>query len=127
MNLVETNSPFAAAATYMRSIGLTPTEDAIEQLAGPFASCLRIMCERGYEPGGALWKHAGLFGVMTDVKKKFDRYWYRTWTLGRRHDDSGLDLINFTGMSLRSDPDSRWGDLGEPSAPGGEASDEHYR
>lgn len=114
-DMVNANSPFHAAANYMRAVGLDPTEDAIEQLVGPFTVCLRIMCERGYEPSGQLWKRSGVLGVLTDVQKKFDRFWYRTWTLGRRHDDSGYDLINFTGMCLRQEPDSRFGEWGEPA------------
>jgi hypothetical protein len=91
------------------------TPDSIGQLVEVFVPCLRIMVERGYEPTGALWRKAGVLGIIWDVRKKFERLWYRTWTLGRRHDDSGFDLINFTGMLLRVDPGSRFGDAGEPA------------
>jgi hypothetical protein len=100
------------------------TPDSVGQLVDVFVPCLRIMVERGYEPEGKLWRRVGLFGVMTDIWKKFDRYWYRTWHLGIRHDDSGFDLINFTGFSLRTDPNVRWGVLGETAPPSGPSRDE---
>lgn len=93
------------------------TPDSIGQLVEAFVPCLRIMVERGYEPRGALWRKAGLLNILGDVRKKFERYWYRTWTEGKRHDDSGFDLINFTGFTLRIDSDSRFGDAGEPAPP----------
>ena len=93
------------------------TPDSIGQLVDVFVPCLRIMVERPYEPRGALWRKAGIFGPLQDVRKKFDRFWYRTWTCGIRHDDSGFDMINFAGFTLRSEPDSRFGELGEPAPP----------
>jgi hypothetical protein len=93
------------------------TPDSIGQLVEVFVPCLRIMVERGYEPTGALWRQAGVLGIIWDVRKKFERLWFRTWTQGKRHDDSGFDLINFVGMLLRADPDSRFGDAGEPAPP----------
>jgi hypothetical protein len=104
-----------AAEEFMNKMGMEPTPDAIGQLLEVFVPCLRIMCERGYDPTGGLWRKAGILGIIGDVRKKFERFWYRTWTLGIRHDDSGLDLINFTGFALRADPDSRFGDMGEPA------------
>jgi hypothetical protein len=104
-----------AAQDFMYKMGMTPTPDATGQLLEVFVPCLRIMCERGYDPTGGLWRKAGVLGIIWDVRKKFERLWYRTWTLGKRHDDSGFDLINFTGMLLRSNPDSRFGDAGEPA------------
>lgn len=98
------------------------TPDSIGQLVEVFVPCLRIMVERGYEPRGALWRKAGVFGPLIDAQKKFDRFWYRTWTLGIRHDDSGFDGINFLGFTLRSDPNSRFGELGEPAPPRNEES-----
>jgi hypothetical protein len=106
-----------AAQDFMYKMGMTPTPDATGQLLEVFVPCLRIMCERGYEPTGALWRKAGVLGIIWDVRKKFERLWYRTWTLGIRHDDSGFDLINFVGMLLRSNPNSRFGDAGEPAPP----------
>jgi hypothetical protein len=93
------------------------TPDSVGQLVEVFTPCLRIMVERGYEPTGALWRQAGVLGIIWDVRKKFERLWFRTWTQGKRHDDSGFDLINFTGMLLRAEPDSRFGDAGEPAPP----------
>ena len=93
------------------------TPDSVGQLVEVFVPCLRIMVERGYEPTGGLWRKAGVLGIIWDVRKKFERLWFRTWTQGKRHDDSGFDLINFTGMLLRADPDSRFGDAGEPAGP----------
>lgn len=95
--------------------GYTP--DSVGQLVDVFVPCLRIMVERGYEPTGALWRKAGVLGIIWDVRKKFERLWFRTWTQGIRHDDSGFDLINFTGMLMRADPNSRFGDAGEPAPP----------
>jgi hypothetical protein len=95
--------------------GYTP--DSVGQLVDVFVPCLRIMVERGYEPTGGLWRKAGVLGIIWDVRKKFERLWFRTWTQGKRHDDSGFDLINFTGMLLRAEPDSRFGDAGEPAPP----------
>ena len=106
-----------AAEEFMEQMGMTPTPDAVGQLLEAFVPCLRIMCERGYEPNGALWRKAGIFGVLWDVRKKFERLWYRTWTLGIRHDDSAFDLMNFVGMLVRVDPNSRFGDAGEPAGP----------
>lgn len=91
------------------------TPDSVGQLVEVFVPCLRIMVERGYEPTGALWRKAGVLGIIWDVRKKFERLWFRTWTQGKRHDDSGFDMINFTGMLLRAEPDSRFGDAGEPA------------
>jgi thymidylate synthase ThyX len=93
------------------------TPDSIGQLVEVFIPCLRIMVERGYEPTGALWRQAGVLGIIWDVRKKFERLWFRTWTQGKRHDDSGFDLINFTGMLLRAEPNSRFGNAGEPAPP----------
>ena len=108
---------YKAAHEFLSSLfgpdGYTP--DSVGQLVEVFIPCLRIMTGRPYEPTGALWRRAGILGIIWDVRKKFERLWYRTWTEGNRHDDSGFDLINFTGFLLRSDPDSRFGDAGEPA------------
>jgi hypothetical protein len=121
INLEAPVSPeYAAAHAFMGKVfgqdAYTP--DAVGQLVEVFIPCLRIMVERGYEPNGELWRRAGVLGIIWDVRKKFERLWYRTWTLGKRHDDSGFDLINFTGMLLRVNPDSRFGDAGEPARTG---------
>jgi hypothetical protein len=109
-----TGATIGPARQYLLSHGLTPTPDAIEQLDDVFLPCLQIMCTRPWSPDGETWRESGILGVLGDVRKKFTRFWYRTWTMGRRHDDSGLDLINYIGFVMRSDPDSRWGEWGEP-------------
>ncbi len=110
---------YEAAHEFMSKLfgadGYTP--DSVGQLVQVFIPCLRIMVERGYEPHGRLWQRAGVLGAIWDVRKKFERFWFRTWTLGKRHDDSGFDLINHTGFTMRADPDSRFGDAGEPAMP----------
>src|SRR6266436_2000574 len=103
-----------AAYAFLRSCGLDPTPDAVGQLTEVFLPCLRIMCERPWDPNGATWRKSGIFGALTDAKKKWERFWERTWPHGKRHDDSGFDLINYIGFVMRSDPDSRWAEWGEP-------------
>ena len=111
-----------AARDFMVRCGLEPTPDAIGQLAEVFLPCLKIMCGRPWSPDGATWRRSGVLGALTDVRKKFERFWYRGWTKGKRNGDvgftdSGHDLINFIGFSLRADPDSGWGGWGEPARP----------
>jgi hypothetical protein len=102
------------AAKFMYECGLDPTPDAVGQLVEVFLPCLHIMTTRGYDPDGGTWRSAGRLGTLTDVKKKFDRLWNRAWKHGVQHDDSAIDLINFTGMYLRNDADG-WGPWGEPA------------
>jgi len=102
-----------AAASYLEAIGLDPTPDAICQLDEVFRLCLTIMCERGWDPEGGTWRTAGRLGALADCRKKFMRLWERAWIHGKRHDDSGIDLINYIGFYLRADKE-RWGDWGEP-------------
>lgn len=106
-----------AALEFLDRVGLVPTPDAIAQLTEAFLPCLAIICQRGWDPNGGTWRKSGIFGVLTDGRKKFERFWERTWTHGKRHDDSGWDLINYVGFIMRSDPDSRWGEWGEPATP----------
>jgi len=103
-----------AARLFMEELLMEPTPDAVDQMLLVFVPCLRIMCERPWDPHGGTWKKSGLFGALTDVRKKFERFWERTWIHGKRHDDSGFDLINFVGFAMRADPESRWGTWGEP-------------
>jgi hypothetical protein len=105
-----------AAYSYLQDCGLDPTPDAVGQLTEVFLPCLRIMCERGYDPKGSTWRKAGRLAVLADVRKKFERLWERAWIKGKRHDDSALDLINYTAFYLRADRD-RWGEWGEPGIP----------
>lgn len=106
-----------AARDFMTACGVEYTQDAVDQLALVFLPCLRIMCDREGHPwagDGSTWRESGIFGVLTDARRKWGRFWYRTWTMGKRHDDSGLDLINFVGFVMRADPNSRWNEWGEP-------------
>lgn len=93
--------------------------DAVGQLVEVFLPCLKIMVDHNW---GELWRGAGLQSIMDQMKSKFDRYWERTWIKGERHDDSGLDLINLAGFTLRSDPDNIWGNRGKPAWAGDEES-----
>lgn len=104
----------SAARAYMIACGIEPTPDAVDQLNQVFLRCLRIMCERPWDPNGKTWRRSGVYGVLTDTRKKFERLWERFWTHGVRHDDSAYDLINYVGMVLRADPKSGWGEWGEP-------------
>ena len=111
---VTANQMEDAAYTFMERCGLDPTPDAIDQLAKVFLPCLRIMCERGYDPFGGTWRESGRLGALADVRKKFKRLWERAWKKGDTSDDDHAhDLINFVGFYLRADKD-RWGDWGEP-------------
>ena len=106
-----------AARTFLDECGIDPASpDAIDQLVQVFLPCLRIMCDPAHpwDPNGATWRKSGILGAMTDAKKKWERFFERTWHRGKRHDDSGYDLINYIGFVMRSDPDSRWGEWGEP-------------
>lgn len=102
-----------AAYAYLLAVGLTPTPDAVGQMTHVFLKCLTIMCERGYEPNGQLWRAAGKMGALADVRKKFFRLWQRAWHKRQPHDDSAIDLINYVGFYLRCD-DAGWGEWGEP-------------
>lgn len=103
----------SAARAYLAACGVKSTPDAVEQLTEVFLPCLQIMCERPWDPNGGTWRKSGWLGIMTDVRKKFERLWERGWKHGDRHDDSILDLINYLGF-LRRSRKSRWGDWGEP-------------
>lgn len=111
MDVIKTKE---AAAQFMEDIGLTPTPDAVDQMTYVFAKCLEIMCRRGWDPNGGTWRASGILGILSDVRKKFERLWERGWKNGKRHDDSAYDLINFVGFYLRSE-DNRWGTWGEPA------------
>lgn len=102
------------AQDFLQKCGLTPTPDAVEQLVRVFLPCLGIMCERPWDPEGGTWKRSGVLGILTDVRKKFERLWERGWKHGIRHDDSAFDLINYIGMYIRSE-DNGWGEWGPPA------------
>jgi hypothetical protein len=114
----ETETTRDIAQRFLEDMNMVPTEDAVSQLVEVFIPCLRIMCERPWDPNGKTWRKSGIFGVLSDGRKKWERFWERFWVHGKRHDDSALDLINYVGFVLRSD-DNRWGEWGEPAAPEG--------
>lgn len=103
-----------AAARYMEEVGLSPTPDAIQQMTDVFEHCLRIMCERPYDPHGKTWRKSGRFGILGDVRKKFERLWFFYWERNQEHPDSIFDMINFAGFLARS-ADTRFGEWGEPA------------
>jgi hypothetical protein len=105
-----------AATAFLITCGLEPTPDAVGQLVEVFLPCLRIMCDRPWNPQGDTWRKSGVLGILTDVRKKFERLWYRGWEQGRRHDDSALDLINYLGFYLRS-AEEGFGSWGMPKFP----------
>ena len=103
-----------AAHDFIKALGLEPTPEAISQLSGPFAECLRIMCERGY---GTLWRSKGWKGLVHDVLNKSGRLRYRSWLRNEYNPDdphrpsapAGLPLAG-----LRPQRPLEWGELGEP-------------
>jgi hypothetical protein len=104
-----------AAHDFIHGLGVDPTPDAIDQLAGPFAECLRIMCERGYDPEGTTWASKGWKGLVHDILNKSGRLRYNSWRHNRFDADSAIDMINFAGFYWRlKNKGSKWGDLGEP-------------
>lgn len=102
-----------AAREFMEQCGLEPTPDALDQLVEVFVPCLRIMCERGWDPNGGTWKKSGRLGIFLDVDKKFERLKWKVWEQDDEPGDSAPDLINFVGFLVRS-PDNRFGERGEP-------------
>lgn len=104
-----------AAVAFMSNVGLNPTDDAVEQLLEVFVPCLNIMCNRPWERSGALWRQSGQLGVLGDLRKKFERVWYKYWGQRIAHPDSILDMINYAGFVMRSKGDN-WGEWGEPGS-----------
>jgi hypothetical protein len=118
------NTTRDAAADFMTECGLDPTPDAIGQLAEVFLPCLKIMCERGYDPDGLTWKAEGWRGMVWKARDKMTRLWFHAWGNGNDHPDSAVDCINYLGfyIRLRNGIGSEWGDRG---APGGVSEDLH--
>lgn len=107
----------AAAQHFFSDVGLPLVPDAIEQLVEAFLPALKIICERGYHPEGNTWKEAGWRGILTDIKKKSNRLWYRSWIKGGFDKDSARDLINFAGFYIRlQNKGEEWGSWGPPSS-----------
>ena len=105
------------ASTFLEDMNMTATPDAISQLVEVFVPCLRIMCERPWDPNGKTWRKSGRLGVLSDARKKWERIWERLWIHGKAHDDSVYDAINYMGFVLRSE-DSDWGEWGAPGGGG---------
>lgn len=100
---------------FMQNFGLDPTPDAIDQLRNVFVPCLRIMCERGYNPEGATWREGGWRSQLVDIRKKFTRLWQHGWLEGKFVLDHPLDLINYTAFYARIAMSGKpWGEWGEP-------------
>lgn len=112
----ETTRDFAQR--FIEDMGMIATPDAVSQLVEVFVPCIRIMCERPWDPNGKTWRKSGRLGVLSDARKKWERLWERLWIHGKRHDDSAFDLINYVGFVLRSE-DSDWGEWGAPGQPEG--------
>jgi|SRR5262252_2515472 len=104
------------ARDFLREMGIEqPTPDAIGQLMEVFVPCLRIMCERGYDPTGASWRSGGWRSQLVDIRKKFTRLWFHAWIKGRFVKDHPIDMINYLGYFIRLEMKGEpWGDWGEP-------------
>jgi hypothetical protein len=106
-----------AASDFITKIGLDPSYDAIEQLAGPFAQALRIMCTRGYDKRGSTWIEKGWRGLVHDILNKSGRLRFHSWHNRRFDADSAIDGINFNGFYWRLQNDGEpWGTWGEPDS-----------
>jgi hypothetical protein len=112
---VEAPTPEDLALTYLRASGLTPTPDAVGQLVEAFLPCLKIMCERGYDPNGANWREGGWKSQLVDIRKKFKRLWYHAWIKSTFVVDHPRDMINYLGYYIRLEMKGEpCGDWGEP-------------
>lgn len=105
-----------AAYDFLRKIGISdPTPDAIGQLAGPFAHCLRIICERGYDREGQNWRQKGWRGLVHDILDNAYRIKDRSWHHSEFYPNGAEDIINFAGFYLRMQNEGRpWGTWGDP-------------
>ena len=105
-----------AADHFMRRCGLDPTPDAIGQLSEAFLPCLKIMCERGYDPDGKTWHNDGWRGLIEKASDKMERLMFRGWTRGIFQEDDPLDGINYLGFyfRMRKEGGSEWGKKGPP-------------
>jgi hypothetical protein len=120
--LMAERTPREAAYKFLSSCGLEPTPDAVGQLVEAFLPCLSKMCdpEHPWDPNGGTWRESGTMGALTDIRKKFKRFWYRAWIMRAPHNDpaavdSAIDGINFFGFWLRSSDDG-WNEWGEPGS-----------
>jgi hypothetical protein len=110
-----------AAYDYMRKVGLTPTPDAIGQLAGPFTAALEIICTRGYNQAGEdltavpFWSVRGWKGIVHDILDNALRLKLFSWRRNDFYDNGAVDIINFAGFYLRRKCQGpKWGEIGEP-------------
>jgi hypothetical protein len=104
-----------AAFDFIKVLGVNPTPDAIDQLAGPYALSLMIMSTRGYAPDGSTWRSKGWKGLVLDILNKAGRLRYRSWRHDEFDGDSAIDLVTFGGMYWRlRNKGTKWGELGEP-------------
>ncbi len=103
-----------AAFDFMTKCGLEPTPDAIGQLTEVFLPCLRIMCERGYDPEGKTWRSHGWRGNLFYFLAKAGRAKQKAWIRGRYDEDSIRDAINYGGFYLRCNREDPWGEYGDP-------------
>ena len=108
-----------AARAYLLEIGLEPIPDAVAQLSGPFSAALAVMCTRGYDPDGLLWREAGWKPQLYEAMKKMARI--RFWAWKGRNKRKALreipDLLNYLGFMERgiNDGIKKWGEWGKPS------------
>lgn len=115
MEMEPTLTTIDLAEQFIRSLGIEPTPDAVAQLTEVFVPCLRIMCERGYDPNGATWREGGWRSQLVDVRKKFKRLWYHGWIQGKFVRDHPIDMINYLGFYIRAGTSGEpWGGWGEP-------------
>ena len=104
-----------AAEDFMRAMGMEANPDAVDQLVGPFADALRIICTRDYDPSGAFWKLRGWKGLVHDIMDNAFRIRYFSWKQRKFYRNGALDIINFAGFYLRLENKGEpWGELGEP-------------
>jgi hypothetical protein len=115
--IIEEATSRDAAWTFLESVGISATNDAISQLVEAFLPALRIMCRRGYDPDGETWREGGWRGLLHEIRKKTARLMHRSWLGGRFDPDSALDLVNYAGMYYRlKNAGAPWGALGEPGS-----------
>ena len=104
-----------AAEDFIRAAGLEPTQDALDQLTGPFREALAVMCTRGYSPDGATWRIRGWKGLVHDILDNAFRIRFHSWRNNRFYANGAIDIINFAGFYWRTKAEGpAWGELGEP-------------
>jgi hypothetical protein len=116
-SMEDETSVHVAAHEFLRSVGLTPTDDAIDQLVDAFLPALSIICQRGYQPNGAVWKTGGVKGQVYEACKNMIRLRYHAWRGNTPARDTAIDAINYLGYYIRALllglPE--WGEYGSPN------------